>query len=82
MLAAGQSADVGPTAFSWSPGAWLNYAGVNLTLPPDATVRWPLLPHNPYRKNGAAQPEEVRIVIDLSAAGTRTVAITVPPAGR
>lgn len=36
-----------------------------LTLPESATVRWPVLPHNPYTDDGHAAPEEGRLVVSL-----------------
>ncbi len=64
----GRSATVGEAGFHWKAGqagAWIEHAGVRITLPPAADVRWPVLPHNPYRKDGCALPPEGRIVIDL-----------------
>ena len=34
-------------------------------LPKGSTVTWPVLPHNPYRKDGRATPAEGRIVISI-----------------
>ena len=36
-----------------------------LTLPPTATIQWPVLPHNPYVKDGHAEASEGKIVITL-----------------
>jgi len=41
----------------------LTYAGCRFRLPEVASVRWPVLPHNPYRKDGRAGPSEGRIEI-------------------
>lgn len=41
------------------------FAGYRLTLPATATLDWPCLPHNPYRKDGHAEPSEGRIVITI-----------------
>lgn len=46
-------------------GSWIEHAGWRLSLPSDATVAWPVLPHNPYVKDGAAKPAEGRIVVTL-----------------
>ncbi|MDH7569899.1 MAG: hypothetical protein QHJ73_09970 [Armatimonadota bacterium] len=46
-------------------GAWLEHAGWRAWLPAGAAVRWPVLPHNPYRKDGAATPDEGRLVVTL-----------------
>ncbi len=46
-------------------GGWIAHAGWKLSLPEGASVRWPVLPHNPYRKDGRATPHEGRIVVSL-----------------
>jgi hypothetical protein len=46
-------------------GAWVSHHGCRLYLPSNASLRWPLLPHNPYRKDGHAEPEEGRVSITL-----------------
>lgn len=43
----------------------VTYAGFRLHLPPAASLHWPALPHNPYRKDGRAGPAEGRIEIRL-----------------
>jgi hypothetical protein len=43
----------------------LRCCGCCLTLPATATLAWPKLPHNPYVKDGHAEPAEGRIVITL-----------------
>lgn len=66
--ASGKRAEFSGQPFTWTGGAageWIELAGVRLVLPPRASVRWPVLPHNPYRKDGRAGPEEGRLVIDL-----------------
>ncbi len=54
--------------FDWPAGGcggWLECAGVRIRVPDTAGVRWPVLPHNPYRKDGRAEPDEGRIVMDV-----------------
>lgn len=46
-------------------GGWIEHAGWRLAIPITATVTWPVLPHNPYVKDGAAKPSEGRIVVTL-----------------
>ncbi|MEO7143339.1 MAG: hypothetical protein ABI165_07515, partial [Bryobacteraceae bacterium] len=75
--AVGQTADLGATPFHWQPGAWIEHAGVRFPLPPGTTARWPVLPHDPYTKDGHAEPEEGRLVIDLPAAGEHTIEIEI-----
>lgn len=44
-------------------GDWLRYAGCRFAVPPGTSLHWPALPHNPYRKDGRAEPGEGRLVI-------------------
>jgi hypothetical protein len=46
-------------------GAWFEHNGWRVTLPERSTVIWPVLPHNPYRKDGRAETEEGRIVLTV-----------------
>ncbi len=46
-------------------GGTLTHAGYTLHLPGNATLHWPALPHNPYRKDGSATPAEGRIEIRI-----------------
>jgi hypothetical protein len=46
-------------------GAWITLDGYRLRLPPGAELRWPVLPHNPYRDDGRAEPDEGRLVIAI-----------------
>jgi hypothetical protein len=66
--ASGQRGTLGAESFQLAPGAagaWFSHHGWRIVLPPDASVTWPALPHNPYRKDGRAEPEEGRIVVTL-----------------
>lgn len=82
--ASGKGAVIGNAPFAWPAGTfgdWLELAGFQLTVPKTADVRWPVLPHNPYRKDGRAEPAEGRIVIDLPFAndgGEQRIGISVP----
>lgn len=53
------------TLSSKEAGRWIEHAGWRLSLPDGASVTWPVLPHNPYVKDGAAKPAEGRIVVSL-----------------
>ena len=46
-------------------GQEVSIDGVRVSLPPQASITWPVLPHNPYTKDGHAEPAEGRIVITL-----------------
>ena len=62
----GQKVTLGTEPVSFSPeqvGGQITYAGYRLHLPASASLHWPALPHNPYRKDGHANPSEGRIEI-------------------
>jgi hypothetical protein len=46
-------------------GEWFQLGGWRVSVPPQATLTWPVLPHNPYTKDGHAEPREGRIVMTL-----------------
>jgi hypothetical protein len=46
-------------------GAWFEHNGCRISIPKNASVTWPVLPHNPYTKDGHAEPKEGRIVITI-----------------
>ncbi len=54
---------VGEQEVAWENPKWLAHAGWHLTVPEGGRIVWPVLPHNPYRKDGAAFVEEARIVV-------------------
>jgi len=53
-------------------GGRIDYDGYRLHLPELATLHWPALPHNPYRKDGHAEPQEGRIEIRIPFPRQRT----------
>lgn len=73
----GEATVLSSAPFEWKPGAWIEHAGVRFMLPPATTVRWPLLPHDPYTKDGHAEAAQGRIVLELPAGGERTIVIEV-----
>lgn len=46
-------------------GAWFEHHGWRISIPPEATVSWPVEPHNPYRKDGFAGMDEGMLVAVL-----------------
>lgn len=65
---AGKRVDITDEPLSVSPGKLggrVTYAGYRLHLPSTASLHWPALPHNPYRKDGRAAPGEGRIEIRI-----------------
>lgn len=46
-------------------GGYIEHGKWRMSLPDAASVTWPVLPHNPYVKDGAAKPYEGRIVVTL-----------------
>jgi hypothetical protein len=64
----GKSGKLGEDPIKLGPGeagAWIEHHGVRVSLPPQASITWPVLPHNPYTKDGHAEPAEGRLVITL-----------------
>lgn len=64
----GRKATLGAEPFVWTPGSfggWFEHNGVRYAVPPEATVRWPVFPYDPYRKDGRAELKNARIVIEL-----------------
>jgi hypothetical protein len=61
-------------------GRRIEHGKARITLPADTTLDWPVLPHNPYRKDGSATPAEGRIVLSSPIdAKPRTFRIEVVP---
>lgn len=62
-------------------GGGLTYSGYHLRLPPRATLHWPALPHDPYRKDGHATPSqgriEIRVPLDQHLSSS-TITIEIP----
>ena len=62
-------------------GESLTYNGCRLCVPPRATLHWPALPHDPYRKDGQAAPDQGRIEIRIpfnQHLGSATISIEIP----
>jgi hypothetical protein len=78
--AAGKRVVLAPEPVAWSAeaaGAWIGHGAAKVFLPEGATVRWPVLPHDPYKKDGRASADQGRIVVTFPAGGTRTLTIEV-----
>ena len=58
-------------------GGRLDYNGCRLRLPAQATLNWPALPHDPYRKDGHATPSQGRIEIRVPLEQQRSFIVTV-----
>lgn len=74
VTANGSHLALGETTFeldSADVGEWIEHAGWRLTIPDGARVVWPVLPHNPYRKDGRAEIEEGRIVVGVPLSSER-----------
>jgi hypothetical protein len=75
----GEEAKLGDSEIHWTPeqiGGSFDYAGYRVRVPEGASLHWPALPHNPYRKDGHANPSEARIEIRIpleEAGRARTV---------
>jgi hypothetical protein len=66
--ASGRRGKLSEEPFRLEPGEagdWFAHHGWRIAAPRQASVIWPALPHNPYRKDGRASAAEGRIVIVL-----------------
>jgi len=74
-LSTGDSVELGEASVAWELGAdgSLEHGSWRATLPKGTRIVWPVLPHNPYRKDGHAEIDEGRIVaiLPLSADSPR-----------
>ena len=73
--ASGKTGRLGAKPFTLTAaqaGPWFEHNGWRVALPKKSSITWPVLPHNPYRKDGRAGPEEGRIVLTIPFAGTVT----------
>ena len=59
-------------------GGKLTYRGTDFTLPEGASIHWPTLPHNPYRKDGRADASEglIEIRIPIAAGAEQSVVLS------
>ena len=46
-------------------GDWFEHNGWRIYIPQNATIQWPVLPHNQYVKDGKAEVKDARIVVTL-----------------
>ena len=62
---AGERLELGESPVEWEggEGVWIEHGGWRLALPAGTRLLWPVLPHNPYRKDGTATAEEGRLVV-------------------
>jgi hypothetical protein len=65
QLSTNEEVSLGYEGFLRTGIGWIQQAGWRLEIPPDSTVIWPALPHNPYRKAGDAKTEEGLLVVTL-----------------
>ena len=66
--AGGENITLNNSSIEWSAqqvGGEVTHAGYRLHLPKSATLHWPALPHNPYRKGGRSELSEGRIEIRI-----------------
>ncbi|MCL5742737.1 MAG: hypothetical protein M1541_02235 [Acidobacteria bacterium] len=81
VSASGKRQVLDATPLRWTAadaGEWIELNGVRLELPKGSTVVWPALPHDPYKKDGRAEPGQGRIVVDMPlAAGPARVAVEI-----
>ncbi|MHC4402848.1 MAG: hypothetical protein ACYTG0_24570 [Planctomycetota bacterium] len=70
--AAGEKVTIADATIELPPekiGGWIAHGGCRLHLPDSASLHWPALPHNPYRKDGRATAGEGRIEVRIPLGG-------------
>jgi hypothetical protein len=68
VTGSGEKVTIGTVPIELSPdqvAGQIEYSGYKLSLPPTASLHWPALPHNPYRKDGRATAGEGRIEVRI-----------------
>ena len=82
VRSSGEKVMLGAEPINWTfgtAGSWIEQTPVRVLLPPSATVRWPLLPHDPYKKDGRATEDQGRIVLDAAVSPGAVFTIEVQP---
>lgn len=65
---AGRKLELGDKPLELGPaelGGWVRHDAAVVRVPASATLRWPVLPHNPYRADGRATASEGRLAIRI-----------------
>jgi len=57
-------------------GGSLVLGGLRITVPDSASIRWPALQHNPYRKDGSSSISDAKLVLVLPFEGASTYTVT------
>ena len=81
VAASGKRQVLDATPLQWTAaeaGEWIELVGVRVRIPKDSTITWPVLPHDPYKKDGRADLVQGRIVVDMPlAAGEARVVVEI-----
>ena len=67
--AAGKSATLGNRSAAWSAaelGEWFQYGNMRVHVPSGSKLLWPMMAHNPYKKDGSSSLDEARLVLCLT----------------
>jgi hypothetical protein len=78
----GEKVILGTQPVNWkfpNAGSWVEHAGARILLPPSTSARWPLLPHDPYKKDGSATEDQARIVLDAPVSPAAVFTIEIQP---
>jgi hypothetical protein len=80
----GKYAQLMDVPWMWTPnqtGKSFDYRAIDWQVPQrDTSLRWPVLPFNPYRKDGHSLPEEGRLVLDIPmTSNPHTLTIQIEP---
>jgi hypothetical protein len=66
--ASGKTGLLSAEPFKLAPGEagdWIEHRGWHVSLPAEASLQWPVFPHNPYTKDGRAELLDARIIMTL-----------------
>jgi len=64
----GEAAELGETPFEWTAqeaGGAFSYGDLSVSMPQGSRLVWPVLPHNPYKKDGATDYRSGRLVLTV-----------------
>ena len=82
----GQTGTLNSSAKAWKlgpgeAGSWFQHAGWRISVPPEATIEWPVTYHNQYAKYGETPPGTGAVVMTLpfdAHVTEHVVTVTIP----
>jgi hypothetical protein len=62
-------------------GGYVDYGGLRVTIPEGASLRWPAMQHNPYKKDGSSSLSSAKLVLVLPFGQAEEYAVTLSHEG-